>query len=77
VLDVGLSDIDGEEVLRRLRAKHNSVPVIMVTASGSQQRAVRAVSLGAQAYLLKPFDLAELGQIAVHWFGRDASRTSA
>jgi signal transduction histidine kinase/ActR/RegA family two-component response regulator len=77
VLDVGLTDIDGEEVLRRLRAKPNSVPVIMVTASGSQQRAVRAVSLGAQAYLLKPFDLGELRQIAVHWFGRDASRTSA
>ena len=77
VLDVGLSDIDGEEVLRRLRAKHNSVPVIMVTASGSRQRAVQAVSLGAQAYLLKPFDLSELGQVVMHWFGHDASRTSA
>jgi DNA-binding response OmpR family regulator len=40
----------------------------MVTASGSKELAIRAVGMGAQAYLLKPFDVDELKQVADYWF---------
>jgi len=40
----------------------------VVTASGSKERAIRAISMGAQAYLLKPFDVEELRRIVSYWF---------
>ena len=39
------------------------MPIIMVSASGAKESAVRAIGLGAQAYLLKPFDVDELHQV--------------
>lgn len=68
LLDIGMPDVDGLEVLRQVRERGQSLPVIVVTASGSQQRAVQAVSMGAQAYLLKPFDIVHLEQVANYWF---------
>ncbi len=55
LLDIGLPDMDGFEVLARLQARHASTPVIMVTGSGNTQDAVRAVRGGAWDYLTKPF----------------------
>jgi signal transduction histidine kinase/CheY-like chemotaxis protein len=69
LLDIGMPEIDGLEVLRQVREAGSTVPVVMVTASGAKQRAVDAVRIGAQAYLLKPFDAAYLKETVERWFG--------
>jgi signal transduction histidine kinase len=70
ILDIGIGQIDGLEVLRRVRLTNQRLPIIMITASGSQELAVRAIGLGAQAYLLKPFDAGQLQQTMDRWFRR-------
>lgn len=59
LLDLGLEDMDGLDVLRQLRAV-SEVPVIVVTARGDERSTVRALSLGADDYLVKPVRLHEL-----------------
>jgi signal transduction histidine kinase len=68
MLDIGLPSIDGMEVLRQIRQTDQQLPIIMMTASGAKESAVRAIGVGAQAYLLKPFDVDELQQIVESWF---------
>jgi two-component system response regulator TctD len=60
ILDIGLPKLGGLEVLRRLRARRNAVPVLMLTAHGSVEERVRGLDLGADDYLAKPFALTEL-----------------
>lgn len=60
VLDLGFPDASGEDLLRRVRAKHPHLPVIVVTARGSVNDRVSLLDLGADDYLVKPFDLNEL-----------------
>ena len=59
VLDVGLPDIDGLEVCRRLR-QQSSIPVIFLTARDGEIDRVLGLELGADDYVTKPFSLAEL-----------------
>ena len=59
VLDLGLPDIDGTEVIRRLRA-WTDVPVIILSVRDSQEEKVGALDLGADDYLTKPFGIEEL-----------------
>jgi DNA-binding response OmpR family regulator len=59
VLDVGLPDIDGLEVCRRLRAASN-IPVIFLTARDTEVDRVLGLELGADDYVTKPFSPAEL-----------------
>jgi two-component system KDP operon response regulator KdpE len=59
VLDLGLPDIDGFEVTRRLR-EWTSTPIIVLSARGQEQDKVRALNGGADDYLTKPFGPAEL-----------------
>jgi two-component system OmpR family response regulator len=59
VLDVMLPKLDGWEVLRRLRKTKNT-PVLMLTARDQTRDRVRGLDAGADDYLVKPFDLAEL-----------------
>jgi len=59
VLDVMLPGMDGWEVLRRLR-QVKKTPVLMLTARDSVKDRVRGLDIGADDYLVKPFDLAEL-----------------
>lgn len=59
VLDAMLPGMDGWEVLRRLRATHRT-PVLMLTARDRLTDRVRGLDLGADDYLVKPFDLPEL-----------------
>ncbi|MBK9306320.1 MAG: response regulator [Nitrospira sp.] len=68
ILDIGIGQIDGLEVLRRIRKTNQQLPIIMITASGSQELAVKAIEMGAQAYLLKPFDAVALQQSMDRWF---------
>lgn len=60
VLDVGLPDIDGFEVLERLRGQGVSVPVIMLTARSSVEDRVAGLEGGADDYMPKPFSFEEL-----------------
>ncbi|MEO4029375.1 response regulator [Chromobacterium vaccinii] len=60
ILDLALPRLDGWEVLRRLRARRKSVPVLILTAHGSVEDRVRGLDMGADDYLSKPFDLVEL-----------------
>jgi len=61
LLDVALGPgADGNEVCRQLRARHNMVPVIMLTARDSEADAVLGLEAGADDYVAKPFGLAEL-----------------
>src|SRR5207244_3967129 len=59
VLDLGLPDIDGMEVIRRLRA-WTEVPVIILSVRDSQEEKVGALDLGADDYVTKPFGIEEL-----------------
>jgi two-component system response regulator MprA len=60
VLDLGLPDIDGLEVCRRLRATGNRVPVLILTARDSVSDRIDGLDAGADDYLVKPFDVGEL-----------------
>jgi two-component system, OmpR family, response regulator TctD len=60
ILDIGLPDIDGFEVLRRLRGGNDRTPVIMLTARSNIEDRVGALDVGADDYLAKPFDFREL-----------------
>jgi two-component system OmpR family response regulator len=60
LLDLGLPGRDGLEVLRRLRGQDNKVPVIIITAREALEDRVTGLDLGADDYLLKPFDVPEL-----------------
>src|SRR3954471_12397755 len=60
ILDLGLPRMDGLEVLRRLRSRRATVPVLILTAHDTVEDRVRGLDLGADDYLAKPFQLAEL-----------------
>lgn len=60
LLDLALPDIDGFEVVRRMRISRNDTPVIMLSAQTLSQARVKALSLGADDFITKPFDKAEL-----------------
>ena len=59
VLDVGLPDIDGFEVLRRLRLRHSPINVLVLTARDAVEDRVHGLDLGADDYLTKPFSVTE------------------
>jgi len=60
LLDVGLPDMDGFEVLSELRKVDQETPIMMLTARGDVPSRVRGLDLGADDYLPKPFDFDEL-----------------
>ena len=59
ILDLGLPELDGSEVLARLRQRGVGVPVLVITARDGMRERVRVLDLGADDYLSKPFALAE------------------
>jgi DNA-binding response OmpR family regulator len=60
VLDVELPALDGFEVLRRLRARKSKTPVLILTARDGLQDRVKGLDLGADDYVVKPFEMAEI-----------------
>ena len=60
ILDLGLPHLAGLEVLRRLRARNSSLPVLILTAADSIEQRVKGLDLGADDYMAKPFALSEL-----------------
>lgn len=59
VLDIGLPDMSGLEVLKKIRAVDGQAPVIVITAHGTLDNAIEAKRLGAGEYFLKPLNLTE------------------
>jgi two-component system OmpR family response regulator len=60
VLDLGLPGLDGLEVLRRMRRRPSAAPVLILTARDAVEDRVAGLDLGADDYMVKPFNLAEL-----------------
>ena len=60
ILDLGLPKVDGIEVLRTVRARPDHTPVLILSARDSATHRVQGLDLGADDYLIKPFDLDEL-----------------
>lgn len=60
ILDLGLPGLDGLEICRRLRAGGHHVPILILTARGTDAERVLGLELGADDYLVKPFNVLEL-----------------
>jgi two-component system OmpR family response regulator len=60
ILDLGLPRLHGLEVLRKLRARGSSLPVLILTAADAVEERVKGLDLGADDYMAKPFALSEL-----------------
>jgi DNA-binding response OmpR family regulator len=60
ILDLGLPKLDGFEVLRRLRRRNTSLPVLILSGREKPEEKVMGLDLGADDYLVKPFSLNEL-----------------
>ncbi len=60
ILDLGLPKLSGLEVLKRLRSRNSQLPVLILTALDGTHDRVKGLDLGADDYMVKPFELAEL-----------------
>lgn len=60
VLDLGLPDIDGLEVIRQIRATGSGLPIIVLSSRDDEEAKVEALDLGADDFVTKPFGMAEL-----------------
>ncbi len=60
ILDLGLPDMDGLDVLRQLRNTNRTIPVLILTARDTTSEKIAGLDLGADDYLAKPFDIDEL-----------------
>jgi two-component system response regulator MprA len=60
VLDIGMPNVDGLEVCRRLRRAGDRVPILMLTARDAVEDRIEGLDAGADDYLVKPFDVGEL-----------------
>lgn len=60
LLDLGLPKLDGFDILRRVRARDTNTPILIMTARDDLSDRVRGLDLGADDYLVKPFDIPEL-----------------
>ena len=63
ISDLVMPELDGIELLTRLRSLAPEIPVVLLTARGSERKAVEAMRAGAYDYLTKPFDIDELGLV--------------
>src|SRR3954471_15474077 len=63
IVDVGMPEVDGIELLARMRAQAPGVPIIVISGHGTIETAVRVIRLGAFDFLEKPFQLDALLQV--------------
>ena len=68
ILDLGLPRMDGLQLLKQLRAAANPVPVLVLTARDATGDRIAGLDAGADDYLVKPFDVAELKALVGHTF---------
>ena len=60
ILDLGLPDIQGHDLLRMIRGRNETVPIVVLSSRGDEAGKVQALDLGADDYLTKPFGMEEL-----------------
>jgi two-component system KDP operon response regulator KdpE len=60
ILDLGLPDIQGHELLRMIRSRNESVPIVVLSSRGDEAGKVQALDFGADDYVTKPFGMDEL-----------------
>ena len=60
ILDLGLPKLSGLDLLKRVRSRNSAIPVLILTAMDGSGDRVKGLDLGADDYMVKPFDLAEL-----------------
>lgn len=60
ILDLGLPDVDGIDVLKRVRKKQSDLPVLLLTARTQLEEKIAGLDSGADDYLAKPFEITEL-----------------
>ncbi|MGY3031054.1 two-component system KDP operon response regulator KdpE [Bradyrhizobium sp. USDA 4354] len=60
ILDLGLPDVQGHELLRTIRTRNEGVPIVVLSSRGDEAGKVQALDLGADDYLTKPFGMEEL-----------------
>jgi two-component system KDP operon response regulator KdpE len=60
ILDLGLPDIQGHELLRMIRARAETVPIVVLSSRGDEAGKVQALDYGADDYVTKPFSMEEL-----------------
>ena len=60
ILDLGLPDMDGVEVIRKIRSAGSKLPILVLSSRGDERGKVEALELGADDYVTKPFGMAEL-----------------
>jgi two-component system KDP operon response regulator KdpE len=60
ILDLGLPDINGHDLLRTIRSRNESVPIVVLSSRGDEAGKVQALDLGADDYITKPFGMEEL-----------------
>jgi two-component system KDP operon response regulator KdpE len=60
ILDLGLPDIQGLDLLRTIRGRHEGVPIVVLSSRGDEAGKVEALDLGADDYVTKPFGMDEL-----------------
>jgi two-component system OmpR family response regulator len=77
ILDLNLPQMDGLSVLRAMRARRNAAAVMILTARGAPEERVRGLDLGADDYMVKPFDVAEFEARVRSLLRRRAGLTSA
>ena len=60
ILDLGLPDVGGHELLRTIRSRNESVPIVVLSSRGDEAGKVQALDLGADDYITKPYGMDEL-----------------
>jgi two-component system, OmpR family, KDP operon response regulator KdpE len=60
ILDLGLPDVQGHDLLQTIRTRNESVPIVVLSSRGDEAGKVRALDLGADDYVTKPFGMDEL-----------------
>ena len=60
ILDLGLPDVEGLELLRQIRARREDLPIVVLSSRGDEEGKVEALDLGADDYVTKPFGMEEL-----------------
>src|SRR5437870_9331869 len=63
VTDYSMPEMDGVQLVQAVHERDESIPVVMLTAHGSERIAVRAMKSGAYEYVTKPFDIAEISLV--------------
>lgn len=77
VSDVQMKPMDGHTLLKKLRSRHPDIPVVLMTAFGTIQKAVQAMHDGAVDYLVKPFDAAVLVNMVKQYIATELSGLSS